>query len=152
MLRTSCSGLGTQVTPNASLRQLKKSRMAVSQCKAVEELTEELCISSQPSLPTRIPYFFNCFRSAYCHALCASDVFHSFVPQSLQTHFTTCACTASGRPKYFAGGKWWPACAHCSCAPCSSPAPPATPVRWLGRARYSQRFTFNRSSSVINVS
>ena len=43
------------------------------------------------------PYFFKCFRSAYCHALCASDVFHSFVPHSLQTHFTTCACTVYGR-------------------------------------------------------
>lgn len=33
---------------------------------------------------------------------------------------------------YFAGGKRWPAHAHCSCAPCSAQAPPAPPYACAG--------------------
>src|SRR5690606_2238867 len=88
-------------------------------------------------------YCFQLLPFTYCHALCTSDVFHSFVPHSFQTHFTTCACTALGRPDFFAGGKRWPAYAHCSCAPCSAQAPPAPPYACAG-ALGTHRFMFCR--------
>jgi hypothetical protein len=107
--------------------------MAESQCKAVENNQRSFCIGSQPFLPTRIPYFFNCFRYAYCHALCTSDA--SFLRASVITLTSQLVLARhQASRKYFAGGKWWLACAYCSCSPCASPAPPATPVRWLGLA------------------
>jgi hypothetical protein len=45
-----------------------------------------------------------------CHACCPSDVFHSFVPQSLKTHFTTCACTVCGRLIFLRAGQRWRPC------------------------------------------
>jgi len=102
---TSCSGLGTQVTPNASLQQLKKSRNGREQKQtSVEKNKAVFAFAHHHFLPTHVPYFFKCFRFAYCHALCASDVLHSFVPHSLQTHFTTYSRHGFGAHRFFSGG------------------------------------------------
>jgi len=104
VLRTSCSGLGN--TSHAS-----PDRNELSEGKAI------------------------LYRG--CHALCTSDA--SFVlPIAIgithSTRFTSCACTAYGRPIFFCGGQKEAGHACCSCSLYASQAPPANP-RTPARAR-----------------
>src|SRR5690349_2881181 len=85
------------------------------------------CFNSSPSLPTHLPNFFQPLPFRFCHALCSSDVFHSFVPQSLQTHFTNFFLHGLLPPLFLAGGLWRRPQPHCSCSPYSSQAPPQPP-------------------------
>src|SRR5258708_10979245 len=70
VLRTSCSGLGTQATPKASLQQLKKTRMAVSQSKL--QLKIKKCLLQLTAIFADTPsIFFQLLPFRFCHVLCA---------------------------------------------------------------------------------
>lgn len=78
--------------------------MAESQCKAVEINQRSFCIGSQPFLLTLRSIIF---LTASVPLIVMPCVLGRFIPSCLShyAHFTTCACTASGRPKMFCGGK-----------------------------------------------
>jgi hypothetical protein len=110
--------------------------MAVGKSKTVwKNIHWWFCFCPQPSLPTHIRFFFNRFRSAFVmpYAPRWSFVFCSLRGYGLPTHKQKVLARAYGR-LYILRGESGGGHAPFSCAPFSSQAPPATPVRLLGRA------------------
>ena len=79
-------------------------------------------------------HFFSTASVPLLSCLVRSDVFHSFVPQSLQTHFTTCACTVIGRFYFLRGASGSGLAPLFVRALYLAASPRKAPVRLLGRA------------------
>src|SRR5690606_1691900 len=90
VLRTSCSGLGTQVTPKASLRQLKKYAHGREQKQTSDE-KEKWCLLLLTAIFAGRTFhiFLNAFTLAFVMP-CVPRTFHSFVPQSFHSLHNLC--------------------------------------------------------------
>jgi hypothetical protein len=95
--------------------------------------------------------FFQLLPCRFCHALCSSDVFHSFMPHSFQTHFTTCACTVCSR-FIFCGREVVAALPLFVRALYRAWLRPHPPRARRGRACRLTAICIDRSSSIIQVS
>ncbi len=135
-------GLGTQVTPKASLQQLKKTRMAVSKSKSIEKIKQWWFAFAHSHLCRHTIHFFQPLPFRFCHALCPQTFWLFFY--SLrgygQTHtnkkFLHGLCPAL----ILCGGKGGRPCLLFVRA-FSSTGSPAPPRACAARARYSQWYT-----------
>jgi hypothetical protein len=84
-------------------------------------------------LPTRDPFFFNRFRSAFVMPYAPRTSTFNYFFKGVDSHKQKVLARAYGR-LFILRGESGGGHAPFSCAPFSSQAPPATPVRLLGRA------------------
>lgn len=149
MLRTSCSGLGTQATPKASLQQLKKTRMAVSQSKL--QLKRKKCLLClTATFAARTFHFFSTASVPAFVMACVPRTLHSFVPQSFHSLHNLCLHGLMAA-LFFCGGKAVAAMPLVRARLVPRRLPPLAPVRLRGRACNFTAKSPDRSSSVIKV-